>query len=406
MMRSLFAGVTGLRNHQTRMDVIGNNIANVNTIGFKAGRVTFRELFYQTTRGASAPMADRGGTNPQQIGLGMAISGIDVIHGQGNLQNTGKMTDLSIQGNGFFTMADGQRIVYSRSGAFEVDSAGFLSDTSNGLRVQGWVAESGVLPIRDQENLADIRVRLGESINASPTDRIAFANNLNPGAATGETYVAVVDVFDSLGATSTLTLTFEKAAAPNTWNWSASGPAGLAGNSGTLTFNSLGQYQASTGGPLTFTPSGANPVTITPDFSTVTQLGGQSTVTVSERNGFPMGTLETFTIDDTGVITGVFSNGLTNVLGQVAITGFTNPGGLLKRGENLYVASNNSGLPQVGEAGKASRGTIAPGTLEMSNVDISKEFIEMIITQRGFQANSRIITTSDEMLQELVNIKR
>jgi len=405
MMRSMFAGVSGLRNHQIRMDVIGNNIANVNTVGFKASRVTFQEVFSQVIRGASSPTETRGGSNPQQVGLGMSLSSIDALHTQGNLQSGGKMTDLAIQGNGFFVLERGGQTLYTRAGAFDVDGAGYLINPADGSRVMGWTATAGTLPLRDSSNLGAIRLAAGQTIAARPTNAIELAQNLDSSTAVAGTHVTPIDVYDSLGTKHDLLVTFTKTG-PNAWSWSAAFGATVAGT-GTLTFAATGELTASTGGPINYTPAGgASAMSITPDFSALTQYDGQSTATVSSRNGYVMGSLESFTIDATGTVTGVFSNGETMILAQVAIAAFANPAGLISIGGGMYSASNNSGVRQLGQAGTGGRGSIAPNNLEMSNVDLSQEFTNMIVTQRGFQANSRIITTSDEMLQELVNLKR
>lgn len=407
MMRSMFSGVSGLRNHQVRMDVIGNNIANVNTVGFKSGRVTFQEVFSQVIRGASSPGEELGGTNPQQVGLGMAVSSIDTLFTQGNLQMTGKMTDLAIQGNGFFVLEDGGQNAYTRSGAFDIDGAGYLIDPSSGRRVLGWVASGGILPTGDVSNLSAVRISPGQNVPAKASGALAYGGNLDASSAAGDKHVTSIDVIDSLGARHTIVMTFEKTA-DNQWSWSASsGELTLGGATGTLTFGVTGALTASTGGPITFTPgNGSDAMTIAPDFGGVHQYVSTSTASATSRDGYGVGALVSFTIDSTGTITGVFSNGVTLPMAQVAVASFANPAGLLNRGGSLYSGSNNSGVPQLGSAGTGSRGQIAPGALEMSNVDLSQEFTNMIVTQRGFQANSRIISTSDEMLQELVNLKR
>ncbi len=403
MMRSMFAGVTGLRNHQIRMDVIGSNIANVNTIGFKASRVNFQEAFSQTIKGASAPSGSRGGTNPQQIGLGMTIAGVDVLHTQGNLQPTGLMTDLAIERNGFFILRDASGFCYTRAGNFDLDAEGYLT-AAGGRRVQGWMAQNGIFGEKNQNTLTNLRIPVGEVIGARATANMTMANNIDSREPVGTTLVRTIDVYDSLGNSHYLVITFEKTDV-NEWSWKAEWGPDVVG-SGSLQFTTEGKLSTALGDQISFTPEGANQVEITVDFSRITQCASGSSVAVIDRNGNTMGTLEGFTIDSSGVITGVYSNGLTERLAQVGLAAFANPGGLMKRGENTYEASNNSGIPQIGEAGTGGRGTVAPGALEMSSVDLSLEFTSMIVTQRGFQANSRIITTSDEMLQELVNLKR
>ncbi len=405
MMRSLFSAVSGLRNHQVRMDVVGNNVANVNTVGFKTGRVTFQELFNQTLRGAASPREESGGTNPQQIGLGSALSSIDVIHTQGSLQVTGRQTDLGLQGSGFFVLQQGASLAFSRVGAFDIDADGYLVDSSSGLRVLGWQAVDAEFGTRDMQNLSSIRLPVGQDIPATATGKVGFSGNMDSLTEVGSVYATAVDVFDSLGSRHLVEISLEKTG-PNEWTWTASGPDGIGGASGTLTFSETGQLLDQTGGPITFNPEGAESVSLEVSFASVSQMAGETTTRVTERDGHSKGSLEDFTIDASGITTGLYSNGLSRPLAQVAVATFPNPSGLLKSGENLFLESNNSGLSHIGEAGTGGRGQIMPGTLEMSNVDLAREFTDMIITQRGFQANSRLISVTDEMLQELVNMKR
>jgi flagellar hook protein FlgE len=399
----MFAGVTGLRNHQVRMDVIGNNIANVNTVAYKASRADFQEAFSQTLRGSSSPSGERGGTNPQQVGLGMTLSSIDVIHTQGSPQMTGGLTDLAIEGGGFFLLSGAGRLVYTRAGNFHLDASGYLTG-GGGMRLQGWMAVDGEFTAKDEGTLTSIQIPAGVTVGARATDAMAFGQNLGSSSNVGDSFVKTVDVFDSLGTTHSVVVTFHKTGV-NSWSWDAR-VQGVAAGSGTLGFGSNGQLGTGGTGTVAFTPAGANPVSITVDFGKVTQYFAETTVAASERNGHQMGSLQTFTVDATGVITGVYSNGLNRKLAQVALANFTNPGGLIRSGENNFAESNNSGLRQIGIPGTGGRGMVAPNSLEMSNVDLSLEFTNMILTQRGFQANSRIIGATDEMLQELVNLKR
>jgi len=406
MMRSMFAGVSGLRNHQLKMDVIGNNIANVNTVGFKPSRVTFQEMFSQIIRGASAPSDDLGGTNPMQVGLGMSLASIDVMHVQGNLQMTGRATDMAVQGDGFFVVRDEGRRLFTRAGNFCLDGLGYLT-SPNGLRVQGWVAQNGVFPVKDESNLSDIRILKGESIPAEATDEMTWGYNLDAGMAVGDSKSIPIKVFDSLGNVHTVTFTFTKNVAPpdNEWTWNAE-ESGVPCGNGTLTFATDGTLSAGGTGTIAFNPPGADPINIALDFSRVTQYAGDTTVSAIEVDGYTTGSLTSYSIDARGIITGSYSNGISRELAQVALGLFSNPGGLLKVGDNLFEESNNSGAVRVGEPSTGGRGGVAPGNLEMSSVDLAREFTEMITTQRGFQVNSRVITTSDEMLQELVNLKR
>lgn len=780
MMRSMFAGVTGLRNHQIRMDAIGNNIANVNTVGYKASRVSFQDTLNQTLRGASAPTINRGGINAMQVGLGMNLASIDVLHTQGNLQNTGKITDVAIQGDGFFILSDGNKQYYTRAGNFNMERDGRLVNPSNGLIVMGWMADiNGV--INTNMPVTNIRIPLGQTIAPIATTRIEFGGNLasntniglhyqelsvtdaegnkctitfeiiddgfnayryraivpsNLGSITagtgtgritlneygvvtstgtpfrvtleGGTHEIIIEppqinrplgggftarptgtlqefnfsnftgavpvtydnivIYDTRGNHLTLDYTIEATGVPNQYRWrvepnpdgsgtgdpdctiisgatgtftwtaengiteaeqvstvvqalSSTGPTGinvtinppllmggpprftvverapdliatmeaansptfplsvgeidtfdlpirnsagevvsilhfrlevategtagppyspnvynytitmgdkgniLSGGNGTiswgtngtqdfepegdelrfitedgveviipafggaigagnpptfqniilvggeqnsvriniprpvttmtrvydslgedhvfmteaikigentwrwrtydennfpigggiLSFSNTGQFIGVSGASLIYDPqNGAQLMRITPDFSGLTQYGGvldSDGLAISDFNspyqdGYPMGMLQGINIDKSGRIVGVFSNGMNQNLAQLAIASFTNPAGLIRVGDTMFEESSNSGQPQIGQAGQGSRGTITPGTIEMSNVDLSQEFTDMIMTERGFQSNSRVITTSDEMLQELVNLKR
>jgi len=404
MMRSMFMGVSGLRNHQTMMDVIGNNIANVNTIGFKSSRVTFQELFSQTLRGAVSPQDGKGGINPMQIGSGVTISSIDTNHTQGSPQPTANIYDLAIDGNGFFILGGATPTAYSRAGNFSRDGNGYLT-AQNGMYVYGWMAEAdGTFTTKDISSLTPLRIPIGQSVNPMATANISFAQNLQDGSAA---YSIPIEVFDSKGATHTVDFTFTPTGTANEWDWEATF-GGTSVGDGTITFNTDGTYDAVAGDTITIdmTAFGAEDIDATIDFSAMTQNAEETTLSADYIDGYPAGSLQSFTIGDSGEITGIYSNGLTRTIGQLAVAAFNNPSGLLKLGENMYTETTNSGLKQIGEPNTGGRGSILPSNLEMSNVDLAQEFTNMIITQRGFQANSRIITTSDEMLQELVNLKR
>ncbi len=755
----MFSGLSGLRNQQMALDVVGNNIANVNTVGFKTSRIQFAELLSQTIRGASSPQADgMGGTNPIQVGLGIATSAIEVSHQQGNLQSTGNMSDLAIQGNGFFVLSDGSSQSYTRAGAFSFDSKGTLV-SSDGRAVQGWQADStGV--IDKNASLGNMTIPIGQTINANATTEIQYAHNLDSrsnqlgapilaegnsanvervyGKYTGDTtasadqatagdgslpitdmvgshlisiyaethigsngalngtetlsslgitvadlsnfrvnidgsanrlnltsglnttvndlisainsqikgvtaelsannvkltrtvagesatvsvedtdysvtgiaakifggnlygawashaettgiktgiaatdtlatytaggmnlsrdlrvtlgtntydynantrgltgattvsgmiddfnawatgvpinvfmgldksgqifvahktsdtsgavkvddfggasgiadklfattgdwgtegvaafggkhssaayvtdqfqeadgggthysavgfasgdntldglpgvtimasssgfktgsivintvdptqHVVSTQVFDSLGNAHNVSLTLTRTS-DNNWDWAASG-VGVSG-AGTLTFDSNGKLQSgATSGTIAVAASGgSNSLTVTPDFSNITQYADQSTMVHVEQDGYANGSLSTFSIDASGEVLGIYTNGLNQKIGQIAVAAFNNPGGLIKVADTMFVSSNNSGEPQVGQPNTGGRGALSAGTLEMSNVDVAQEFANMIIYERGFQANSKMITTGDELLNTLVSMKR
>lgn len=678
MLRSLFAGVSGLRNHQSRMDVIGNNIANVNTVGFKSGRVNFKEVLTLTLSGAARPTETAGGTNPRQIGLGMSVSSIDTIFSQGNLESTGKATDLAITGEGFFIMRNSKANFYTRAGNFDFDAQGRLVDPSNGWIVQGRMADnrgeipsssvvedivlpfgqkvpanatsdihftgnldSSSVPIgtildstvllaieeagddstmeglyakgransrisglnsgqttltvsdgttsevytwvnndttvgnslfnslddllaemnndfstfsasldangaviftdttnaahtlnfqsnnpslqtaffnangtidnsasttassdefshyaTDDEPVIKLRNSIGDSLNLTNGDSIDISADVGdlpttgtlavtnsttlgelseqlvsmlgietlPGVAidtdgsiliegdkgldneisavvirsTGNTkfntamsfvqtqeakdvtHSASITVFDALGEEHIVSLEFKKTSLRNQWEWAASTGGDeiiSSGSTGVVTFNADGSLN-------TFTfDNGLNSLNIDPNngasiidaaldvgtinaFDGLTQFASTSSAVASYQDGYGNGDLDDISIDRTGKITGTFTNGVTQTLARLVMASFNNPSGLQRVGDNAYRTTGNSGNAIIGMAGESIRSEIVPGTLEMSNVDLAQEFTNMIIAQRGFQANSRVITTSDEMLTELVNLKR
>jgi len=679
MMRALFSGVSGMKNHQVKMDVIGNNIANINTVGFKAGRVSFAEALALTLRGATRPSTNLGGINPSQIGLGMTIGFIDSVFNQGSLETTNIQTDLAINGDGFFILSDGQKQYFTRAGSFRFDSEGRLVNPINGFVVQGKMAnEAG--EIDSGTVLQDIVLPFGQRVAARATTKVSFVGNLNagespvgtildsgvmlaveeagdgsdvnglfargnanstirglkPGLSTvtvsdgtttkvytyvekdtgvgnadfhslddliaeinndfngsmkatfdsngaiifedmtgsahevtiksdnptlqaalsaangtidssqgittrtdqfshyateneeltklrnaqgislglvpgdtinisasvgGETVTGTFDVtasttlkdlaeairntlkiqnengviidedgslkifgdpgeenaitnvairetannsfntvmtfneiqkakdvthstsitvYDALGEAHILTMTFKKTSIKNQWEWevSLSGNEVIAaGNRGIITFNADGSLNTFTyeNGvtALEFDPgTGADTVRIQFEvgepnsFAGITQFSSSSTTVANSQDGYTNGDLVNINIDQTGKITGIFSNGVNKTLAQIVLAKFTNPNGLYREGNNMYSVSANSGLPIYVIAGETIQSEIIPGTLEMSNVNLAQEFTDMILAQRGFQANARVITTSDDLLNELVNIKR
>lgn len=506
MLRSLYAGVSGLRNNQVRMDVIGNNIANVNTVAFKSGRVTFKEGFAQLLQGASRPPGDQGGINPVQIGLGMQIGSIDQMFSQGNIETTGLNTDVAIQGDSFFVVRKGNQSFYTRSGNFQVDALGNMVSPTNGFVVQGRTYENGLL----QDGIRDIRLPFGQKVSAKPTDEATLAGNLNASSpvfqgtfnnpldralpinekAWTETQIGV---FDSQGGKHDVKIQMWKTGA-NTWDWrvdplasaitesfqtdAASPPSDItlpvppagyeilpanvrvtsptgteyqnpadfnvsagpppavqftanmpsnapvsisyfmsptvpvAGvNGGTFTFDVTGIMSTNIDAALDFAVPGANAVKLNIKLnggvSGLTQFASTgSTAVLRDQNGFTSGTLQNFSIDRFGLITGFFTNGTTSPLAKIILGDFNNPAGLLRIGDNMYQESANSGGAVMGFALEGSQSQLTSGALEMSNVDLAQEFTNMIVAQRGFQANGKVVSTSDEMLQELMGIKR
>ncbi len=392
MLRSLFSGISGLRAHQTMLDVTGNNIANVNTTGFKASQAQFQDTLSQILTNAGAAQDGVGGTNPAQVGLGVRVAGITTNFQQGAAQLTNRSTDMMISGDGFFVVRKGTEQLYSRAGAFDFDATGQLVTPDGGL-VQGWAADAaGNIDVNGP--LVDLRLPIATLMGASATTSATFEGNLPSDIATGTVLNRDVDVYDAEGKVTSLQLSFTRTAT----GWNVSGTRG-GGAPSTITLTDAG------GGALT--ASGALTVGgVAVDLSTVTGFAKLDTVEASDQDGRSAGTLQSFTINADGTLLGSFSNGLKQSIGRVSLATFTNPSGLSKSGNSLYAATVNSGDAQVGAAGTGGRGALTGGALEMSNVDLSAEFTNLIIAQRGFQANSRVITTSDELLQELVNLKR
>ncbi len=412
MMRSMFSAISGLKNHQTFMDVVGNNIANVNTTGFKQSRVTFQDILSQTLRGASGPQGGRGGVNPSQVGLGVLISGVDTVQSQGTLQSTGKLTDMAIQGDGYFVMSDGKQQLYSRDGAFDLGIDGTLVNPASGLHVLGWQADPITGVIDTTVPAANISVPVGAGMTGKGSTTLDLKGNLDSTTADLGTASVSSTVYDAHGNAIPLTITFTKAAAPavNTWGvaiTTSSTDVTTLNNTGgpNITLNGTGQVATGGTGGITLTMgNGADPVNVAIDFNQLTQLASASDMS-SNTDGASAGSLTTFTVGAAGDITGIYSNGYKQPLGQIALASFSNPSGLMKAGGNLFTASPNSGTASIGIPDSAGRGQIATGFLEGSNVDLAQQFTNMIMAERGFQANSRVITTSDEILQDLVNIK-
>ncbi|MDQ0253707.1 flagellar hook protein FlgE [Evansella vedderi] len=405
MLRAMYSGIGGMNNFQTKLDVIGNNISNVNTFGYKKGRTTFQDLVSQQLSGASTPTANRGGTNPTQIGLGSTMASIDTIHTQGALQMTGRALDMAITGDGFFIVNEGNQSYFSRAGNFYLDQQGNLV-TSNGLFVQGYGADANG-NINEAAGIGNLSIAAGMNIPPQATTEAVINGNLNSALGNNESRLVQFNVVDEIGRSHLIQVNFTKTA-DNEWEYAiTSDSANVAGGTtGTLEFTGGNLTDDNTLVTLEFGDANINDVTFNIDFSQMTQYERNSSAEIYSVNGNLDGTLEGYNISQTGEIIGVFSNGEVRLLGQLALATFNNPSGLSKSGGNLYQASNNSGMAQIGLAGAGGRGTLTGGSLEMSNVDLSEEFVEMIVAQRGFQANTRMITTSDEILQELVNLKR
>jgi flagellar hook protein FlgE len=544
LLNSLFAGVSGLRNHQSMLDVIGNNIANVNTLGFKGSRVTFSDTFNQFLRFGTNPGESSGGTNAYQVGLGMKVNSIDKNWNQGTFERTGILTDLALQGDGLFILKSNGQTFYSRAGSFTFDADGKLVNPQNGAIVQGKVATSeGVIPPGNnlQDIIIDPNLKLpavattnaswgGNLASSSPLTRsenylesgninsalavggtatqtntiyddngneysftttytktganaynltytLASKTNPTPPILTGgpvtvtfdpttgsmltmngnppapiqiqnptlginfdydptdvtqtanaSTLSSTVDdnrkptivtgtltIFDSLGTSHTMTLKYTKTSA-NNWNWNCSVPSSsgtLTNNAGTISFNTDGSINTISPNPpiVNFAPTGGASaqnieLNFGSGFSGITQTSANSVISALSQNGSASAVLSNLSIDQYGYIVGVFSNGASRNLAQILVSTFPNLNGLTGVGDNMFTVSANSGAPFIGSPGELTQTTIQSGALEQSNVDLSEEFTRMIISQRGFQANARVVSVSDQMLQETTNLVR
>ncbi len=455
MMRSLYSGVAGLKTHQTRMDVIGNNIANVNTTAYKSQSMTFSDLMYQTTQAASGanPTTGVGGTNARQIGLGAKTSAIKTaITTQGASQTTNDPFDIMITGDSFFIVNNGQNNYFTRDGSFYVDGAGNLAMTSTGYNVMGWQVDPNDASAIKQDTVSALRVMTTENMTYPPEatksariSGIIDKNDTNVNATAGK--IMNLEFYDNQGYKYTAKLSIHSTKTDGQFTVKLDDildskgktvladptKASLQQNNADVkdpvlefdlkngSFKNVGPTGGAAGGTeSTLTlhfDAGTFPsfTDITIDFSNCSNLNNNGSSTVSPIRGDAkgngagrkVGEMSGIDIQKDGMIYANYDNGCSRLLGQIAVATFANASGLAKEGDNLYSATQNSGdFDGIGTDITTGGGYMNTGVLEMSNVDLSSEFTEMITTQRGFQANSRIITVSDTLLEELTNLKR
>ena len=410
MIASLYAGISGLSAQATAMTVIGDNIANVNTTAFKSNSSHFANILSNSLGGDSATSG---------VGRGVEFWGASAQWTQGSLENSANSTDLAINGKGFFMVEDvsGSRF-YTRAGSFSFDKEGYLVNP-DGLKLQGYQLDRN----GNIGSITDIYVP-GERISPpSATTEFNFDINLSSAAVAGDTYTTSQTVYDSLGNAVPMTLTFTRQAAARTWAVTGSIPT-TAGTGVTfggaastnIVFDASGAMTAPAADvtvAMALTNGATTPLSLTWDFyngavsnGDVTGFSSTSGTTFQYQDGYPAGSLRSIGVSEEGIVTATYSNGEMTPLFQVSLVDFPSYEGLTKMGRNLYAESLGSGQALPGVVGNGRLGSIAPSSLEMSNVDLAQEFVKMITTQRAFQANSRVITTSDEILQELINIKR
>jgi flagellar hook protein FlgE len=414
MFTSFSTALSALNAHSTGIDVVGNNLANLNTPGFKASVVSFYDLVTQSL-GA--------GLGETQVGFGVARPNTIRQFTQGAIKSSTGDLDVAIQGDGFLVVREKSgATVYSRGGNLQVDKAGNLL-TSTGQRVQGWTSVDGVLSTNTPPG--DIVVPVGTLKEPVATTELSFDINLDASASAGppaDTFVASIEVFDSLGVSHVVSATFTKSATPNAWTYSLAFPASdtsapVAPVTGTITFNSEGQMvDPAAAGPfpslaVAGLSSGAADMSITWNLYNrqtprLTQYSQASAVSANQQNGSSTAQLVRVGIGTGGLVLAQFSNGVQTVVGQLAMASIRNPESLLAVGNNSYGLSARSALPAIGTPASGGRGQVLGGAIEHSTVDIAREFTNLIVLQRGYQANAKVITTVDELSQETINLKR
>jgi flagellar hook protein FlgE len=420
---SFSASLSGLNANQQKLNVIGNNLANLNTIGYKSSSVTFSDLVSQSVGGTSV--------NPMQVGLGVTTGSISPNFAQGGFDSTGVATNVAIDGNGFFVVGHGEDLSFTRAGNFTFNSDGKLI-TADGLAVQGFTGVDPVTgEIMSNGPLSDIVIPPGTLLPGSPTTQVRTVTNLNSEAVVGETFSTAIQLVDSLGSVHVATITYTNTG-PGAWDYDITVPGedvtgGTAGTPqsilaapGSVAFDSNGVLTSVDGvsppTDVTITsPAWANGAA-TSDFvwdlvlptgaATLTGYTGESNTTLSSSNGSTAGSIDTLSINRDGEVVAAFGAGKTKVIAQLALATFNNPQGLQKLGANRFGVSDAAGLPNIGAAGSGGRGAVVGNTLEQSNVDIAQEFTQMILAQRGYQANSKSITVADEVLMDTLQMKR
>ncbi len=418
---SFSASLSGLNANQQKLSVIGNNLANINTVGFKASTVAFSDLVSQSIGGTSA--------DPMQIGLGVGTGSISPNFSQGGIESTGITTNVAIQGPGFFMVGDSGHRAYTRAGNFSFDSTGKLV-TADGQAVQGYTAvdpTTGQIDTTGQPG--DITIPPGVLRAPVATTSFGAAVNLDANAAVGDTFTSSVEIYDALGVRHVATTNYAKTGT-GAWNYTVSVPGsevtgGTPGAqttiaTGTLGFSSQGKLALVDGGTAADVAvtspawaNGAAPIDFSWDLvdangvAAITSYSAASATSSTTQNGSPTGAVSSIiSIDASGKLIASFGIGRTVTVAHLGMASFNNRGGLVKLGANLFSESEASGSPSIGVPGSGGRGTLIDSALEQSNVDIATEFTQMILAQRGYQANSKSITVADELLLETLNLKR
>ncbi len=420
-LRAMNSGVSGLLAEQQALGVVGDNIANVNTVGFKAQRAIFEDVLGHSIL---------AGTSSSLPGSGVAIGDIQQQFTQGSLNTTGISTDVALSGDGFFVVkgaVDGvSGNFYSRAGQFNLDKDGYLAN-SNGLKVQGYAANpdgtfsattsSIQAPTSSIQPHSTSTATLTANLDANATVPVNAWGDPNSTLASQSNFSSTQTVYDSLGNSHTMDLYFRNTA-PGSWEWHGVMDGVDTASTGTLTFGTNGALTAVGGNTVTFAPTNADPMTVTLNFGTASAAGAEpvpgsmtgfsssSNVSSQSQDGYSSGDFSGISIDGQGVVTGLYTNGQKLAISQLAVAKFRSNDGLGRAGQSLWIDTRDSGPAALGTAASGGRGSVSSGSVESSNVDLASEFVSMIQHQRAFSANSKTITTADEMLQELINIKR
>jgi flagellar hook protein FlgE len=402
--------LSGLNASDTALATISNNLANLNTTGYKDTNVNFQDMFYQL-------LGSNGSGDQLQVGAGTSVGSIATNFSGGSVENTGVNTDVAISGNGFFVVKDGGNTYYTRAGDFTQNASGYLV-TPDGYEVMGYPATNGV--VNTNGGLEPIQLPMGMVSAPTATQNISLEANLSSSTAVGGTYDTNITVYDSLGTSHVLSLDFTRTSSG--WSYTATLPSSdITGGTGTattvgtgtLSFDSNGNLTSTT--PITLSVSnladGASTMSMNWALASssgtglITQVSGSSSTSNTTQDGATSGSLTSFSINSDGTISGAFSNG-TKVVGQIALANFANLQGLTKEGDNNYSATIASGAAVVGTPGTSSMGTLTGSALELSNVDMSTEFSNLIIAERGYQANAKSVTTFDQIAQDTINLIR
>lgn len=404
MNRALLSGLASTLAHQAGLDVAANNLANVSTTGYKAGRVAYVDGFYQTLQSAVAGTESSGGTSAVQVGAGVSAGAVSTLTTQGGLEDSGRDLDAGIDGNGMFVVNGPSGVCFTRDGCFQLDASNTLVMATTGLRVQGWMATDGVTD--PQQPTTDLTFPTNTLRSPRATTEVQMEGNLlSTTTSTDAPTTGTVTVYDSLGEQHAMTISCQKTANDREWDISVTVEGTT--STATVTFDDTGALPAGSSISVTAPmPNGAATLALDVDLQAMTQYAGGSVPSATSQDGYGAAALQNLSITDGGLVQGEYSDGRSLILGRIAVAEFRNPEGLQRSGNNLFTASAASGIAVVGAAGVDGRGEIVGQALESSNTDLTSSFLDMLITQRAYQASTRVISTANALLEETINLAR